>query len=215
MDRSSGPTIVTVPTISGVLLDILVENRGRTCYTATGGQASHLTERSGIFGGAVKIMKTGEELDHVRYQRYNVACWWRYNRTNQVEQQKYSSFSTAADTTKSSISYCKQFTRNKSLSNLLPRYIRCTRTSSRHLHSSVRIQSRSGLRERLQCWSVWFVSTLYISKSAFNTETAFNAVTVLEMTASKDSDEDATKSVEFVDQPWFWECFYKWKEVPS
>ena len=45
---------------------------------------------------------------------------------------------------------------------------------------------------------------LYVPKSAFNTDVAFNAITVLEMTATSDSgDDDEEQYAEFVDKPEF------------
>ena len=209
---------VTVPMISGVLLDVLVENRGRTCYTAAADASKHpsyLEERKGIFGD-VKIEKTGEILKNWIIYTINDTMLGA-DKTDQSEQ-------TYNDNKPSFL-----------LSPLVPGYLKGRALSSppaivlpptnpyKICYQGIfAVGPRQDTFLRLHGFNEGQVyvngfnvgrygllprRALYVPQSAFNTDVAFNAITILEMTASSMNEDykndDKIKYAEFVDHPDF------------
>ena len=179
---------VVVPMISGVLLDIMVENRGRTCYTADDSSSfSYLAERKGIFG-EVKIQKTGETLTNWTIYAINDTMMGAQETRNillsPIPPQKSLKLPL-----KNPYRICYQgiFTSYPS-----DTFIRLNGFNEGQVYVNGFNVGRYGpLPQR----------ALYVPKSAFEPQASFNAVTVLEMTGMKDGKGDTEKSVEFVLKP--------------
>ena len=202
---------VTVPMVSGVLIDVLVENRGRTCYTAAADASKHpsyLEEHKGIFGD-VKIEKTGEILkDWIIYTINDTMLG--AGRGGEMERQKSVLLSPLIS------GYLEQQQR-PSLAQKI--HLPPTNPYKICYQGIFAVGPRQDTFLRLHGFNEGQVyvngfnvgryglfpqRALYVPKSAFNTDVAFNAITVLEMTATSDSgDDDEEQYAEFVDKPEF------------